>query len=69
MFYKVQSDKKHIFVNNLKLDKVDKKKESKTTPRVNVNISVYDKVLQVITNDSKRKTATRRRKQRIHRSV
>ena len=27
MFYKEQSDKKHMFVNNIKLDKVDKKKK------------------------------------------
>ena len=50
MFRKLQSDNKHIFVNNIKLDK---KKESKTTPHVNVKISAYDKVVQLITNDNK----------------
>ena len=49
MFHKVQSDKKHIFVNNIKLDE---KKESKTTPHVNVKISAYDKVAQLVTDDS-----------------
>jgi len=37
MFYK-EIDKKYIFVNNITLDKVDKKKESKTTPDVHVKI-------------------------------
>ena len=40
MFHK-ESDKKHIVVNNTTLDKVDKDKESKTTPSVNVKISAY----------------------------
>ena len=40
MFYKEQSDEKNIFVNNISLDKVDKEKESKTTPHVNVSISI-----------------------------
>ena len=47
MFHQVQSDKKHIFVNNIKLDR---KKESKTTPHVNVKVSAYDKVVQLVTN-------------------
>ena len=38
MFYK-GSNKTSIFANNITLDKVDNKKESKTTPNVNVNIS------------------------------
>ena len=42
MFYK-ESDKKYSFVNNITLDNVDKKKESKTTPNVNLKISAYDK--------------------------
>ena len=45
----MQSDKKSIFVNNMKLDK---KTESKTTPHANVQISAYDKVVQVVTNDN-----------------
>ena len=50
MFYKEQSDKKHIFVNN---NKLDKKTESKTAPRVNFKkISAYDKPAQRITNDN-----------------
>ena len=39
-----------IFVNNIKLNK---KKESKTTPHVNVKMSAYDKVVQLVTNDNK----------------
>ena len=50
MFHKVQSDNTNIFVNNIKLDK---KKESKTTPQVNVKISAYDKVVQLVTNNNK----------------
>jgi len=49
MFYK-ESDKKHVLVSNIILDKVDKKKESKTTPNVNVKISAYDKIIQLVTN-------------------
>ena len=45
MFYKEQSDKESMFVNNLKLNKVDKKKESKTTPHVSVKLSAYDKIV------------------------
>ena len=36
-------------VNNIK---VDKKKESKTTPHVSTNISAYDRVVQIVTNDN-----------------
>ena len=58
MFYKesgvgapfVQSDEKNMFVNDIKLDRVDKKKESKTTPNVNVKISAYYIVFQLGTN-------------------
>ena len=46
------SDKKNMFVNNITLDKVDKKKESKTTPHVNTKISAYDRVVQLVTNDN-----------------
>ena len=52
MNQKEQSDKKTIFVNNIKLDKVDKKKESKTTPHVNTKISAYDRTVQLVTNDN-----------------
>ena len=52
MFYTEQSDKKHIFVNNIELDKVDKRNESKTTPHVNVKISAYAKSVQLVTDDS-----------------
>ena len=31
----------------------DKKKESKTTPHVIVNISAYDRVVQLVTHDDK----------------
>ena len=33
MFHKEHSEKKNVFVNNMKSDKVDKKKESKTEVR------------------------------------
>ena len=39
-------------VNNFKLDEVDKKKESKTTPRVSVKLSAYDKIVQLVTHDN-----------------
>lgn len=51
MFHKEHSDKTNIFVNHIKLDKVDKKKESKTTPHVNTKISAYDRIVQLVTND------------------
>ena len=52
MFYKEQSDKKTMCVNNLKLGKVDTKKESKTTPHVSAKLSVsaYDRIVQLVTN-------------------
>ena len=49
MFSKHETDKKNIFVNTIK---VDKKKESKTTPHVNTKISAYDRVVQIVTNDN-----------------
>ena len=51
-FFFTESDKKHIFVNNITLDKVDKKRETKTTPHANVKISAYDKIVQLVTNDN-----------------
>ena len=50
MFYK-ESDKKHIFLNNITWDKVDEKKERKTTPNVNVKTLAYYKIVQLVTND------------------
>ena len=41
-----------MFVNSLKLDNVDKKKETKTTPHVNVKISAYDEIVQLVTHDN-----------------
>lgn len=52
MFPKQHSDKKIMFVNNTQLDKVDKKKYSKTTPHVSTKISAYDRVVQLVTNDN-----------------
>ena len=52
MSHKEHIDNKHIFVSNIKLDKVDKKKESKTTPHVNTKISAYDRVVQLVTIDN-----------------
>ena len=42
MFSKHETDKKNIFVNTIK---VDKKKESKTTPLVSTTILAYDRVV------------------------
>ena len=50
MFSKHETDKKHIFVNTIKVDK-KKEKESKTTPHVNTKISAYDRVVQIVTNN------------------
>jgi hypothetical protein len=89
MFHKEHSDKKNIFVNNIKLDKVDKKKESKTEvrgghatptrstpkgrfapPHVNTKISAYDRVVQLVTNDSSEiKPPQEEQKKRVHMSV
>ena len=41
-----------MFVNNIKSDSADNKKESKTTPHVNVKISAYDKSVKLVTNDN-----------------
>ena len=49
MFSKHESYNKNIFVNTIK---VDKKKESKTTPHVSTKISAYDRVVQIVTNDN-----------------
>ena len=49
MFSKHEPYNKNIFVNTIK---VDKKKESKTTPHVNTKISAYDKIVQLVTNSS-----------------
>ena len=52
MFSKHETDKKNIFVNTIK---VDKKKESKTTPHVStklLTLSAYDRVVQIVTNDN-----------------
>ena len=48
MFSKHESYNNKIFVNTIK---VDKKKESKTTPNVNTKISAYDRVVQIVTNN------------------
>ena len=50
MFHKQQLEKKDIFATNIKLTKVDKK-VNKQTPHVNTNISAYDRVVQMVTND------------------
>ena len=48
MFSKHESDKNHIFVNTIK---VDKKKE--TTPHVSIKMNAYNRVVQIVTNDNK----------------
>ena len=47
MFSKNVTDKKHIFVNTIKVNK----KESKTTPNVNVKVSQYDRIVKIVTNN------------------
>ena len=49
MFSKHETDKQNIFVNAIK---VDKKKESKTTPHVSIKMNAYDRVVQIVTNDN-----------------
>ena len=60
-----------MFVNNIKLDKVDKKKESKTTPHVNTKISAYDRVVQLVTHDNTEvvKAPQEEQKRKVHMSV
>ena len=51
MFSKRESYNRHIVVNNIK---VDKKKESKTTPHESakhLTLSAYDRVVQIVKND------------------
>ena len=47
MFSKNVTDKKNIFVNTTKVNK----KESKTTPNVNVKVSQYDRIVKIVTNN------------------
>ena len=47
MFSKNVTDKKNIFVNTIKVNK----KESKTTPSVNVKVSQYDRIVKIVTNN------------------
>ena len=47
MFSKNVNDKKNIFVNTIK----NNKKESKTTPYVNVKVSQYDRIVKIVTNN------------------
>ena len=49
MFSKHETDRKNIFVNTIK---VDKKKESMTTPHVSTKISAYDRVVQIVTSEN-----------------
>ena len=49
MFVKHQATKTNIFVNANKLHKAEKK--DKNTPHVNVKVSAYDKVVNLVTND------------------
>ena len=47
MFSKNVTDKKNSFVNTIKVNK----KESKTTPSVNVKVSQYDRIVKIVTNN------------------
>ena len=70
MFHKEHIDNTNIFVSNITLDEVDKKKESKTTPHVNTKISAYDRVVQLVTNDnSEVKPPQEEQQQIVHISV
>ena len=48
MFSKNVTDKKNSFVNTIKVNK----KESKTTPSVNVKVSQYDRIVKIVTNNN-----------------
>ena len=63
MFSKHETDKKTIFVNTIK---VDKKKESKTTPHVSTKISAYDRVVQIVTNDNNEIKPEEEAKKKVH---
>ena len=63
MFSKHESYNKYIFANNIK---VDKTKESKTTPHASTNISAYDRVVQIVTNDSNERKPEEEAKQQVH---
>ena len=66
MFSKHETDKKNIFVNTIK---VDKKKESKTTPHVStkhLTLSAYDRVVQIVTNDNNEVKPEEEAKQKVH---
>ena len=64
MFSKHESYNKNIVVNAIK---VDKKKESKTTPHVNTKISAYDRVVQIVTNnDNNEIKPEEEAKQKVH---
>ena len=63
MFSKHETDKKNIFVNTIK---VDKKKESKTTPHVSTKISAYDRVVQIVTNDNNEIKPEEEAKKNVH---
>ena len=66
MFSKRETDKKNICVNTIK---VDKKKESKTTPHVSANdltLSAYDRVVQIVTNDNNEVKPEEEAKKKVH---
>ena len=63
MFSKHETDKTNIFVNTIK---VDKKKDSKTTPHVSTNISAYDRVVQIVTNDNNEVKPEEEAKKKVH---
>ena len=68
MFY-TEGCKKHIFANSITLDKVDKTKETKTTPNVHVNISAYDKIVQLVTNNNTEIKPQQEQQRQVHMSV
>ena len=69
LFKQQQPDKKNIFVNNIRLNKVDKK-ENKQTPHVNTKVSAYERVVQLVTNDNTEvKQQTEEPKKKVHMRV
>ena len=68
MIHQQQRDKKDMFANNIKLTKVDKK-VNKQTPHVNTNISAYDRVVQIVSNDGTDVNHQQEESKQVHISV
>ena len=51
LFKQQQPDKPYTFVNNIRVNKVDKA-DNTQTPHVNTQVSAYDRVVQLVTHDN-----------------